>query len=887
MKESYTEAFIQDKRYRFNTKQMAIEVDKGTAKKEKWQTHVQCKNSPELEAEWKKLTEPQAVKNVAALQAIGLNDGWTLENRVTLKQPADGEIIGVFTKKDGTKYNAVYHTEEPNRVCEFCALKLNAHDCPNSKEPIDGLINVCTILLGDWPGDVCLQKVEAATEDAGTRSACADDNDAAIRERLMKERDMVVGSAIYRVSHNEMLIKTKNSDKESWKRCYKAETLKALKTFWNGLKEENAKIENEPKEPKESTHAPAPAGETHLIPVQFLPGSRYTATASLKRVQFMYWLWTANAELSGVAAECGRFQGHDIDQSAPCESPLTALRLGLRCIMDDITDRLAKPTGVLSAKHLNNAFETLEDIVSDDASLQAMLDKNICGEPKDAAPQDAQTPPTCELLKVDTLEEAPEGKGVMLIDIDRIVDSPFQIRKIDPQSEYIRELAESIRENGLIHPLALRPIGGGNYELVAGHCRRAACRLIGKTMVRCEVREMDDAQAEGALIVENLQRKNLTTLEEADSIAHLLGRGMRPDEVAKKIGKSEKYVTRRRAMARITPLWRAFAEKFRCGPEFVERVARLPAAAADKIFAQCKDDPGVQAGLIEDLKHNITAMEHTLEGRPWAKRHAEWCEGCPKRSDAQRPADLFGEADADPDDEAPKCLDAECWKLKTANYIREQKTELKHEYGTLLTANYHTAYCYASAESKSNPVPVLILDGAAAGTVKWAPKPQAQEKAKPRVVTESDVRKAAYWEAVSRMVKELKHGQKHGKGKFKPELWVVVRLALTYGTESEIDIPSRSSAAEYAQQKLAADDGEALAAKLWLAVRGQIDTWMDGEYFFKNNVTPESMETQYREARALAGLLHLDDDTVEKACAPIRNKLTAKYVSDGTKGARK
>lgn len=93
-------------------------------------------------------------------------------------------------------------------------------------------------------------------------------------------------------------------------------------------------------------------------------------------------------------------------------------------------------------------------------------------------------------------------------------------RYFDPQK--LEELSRSIKELGILEPLLVRPLAGGNYELVAGERRYKAAKLAGLTEVPVIIRSMNDVTASKVQIVENLQREDLNPLEETEGILDLL-----------------------------------------------------------------------------------------------------------------------------------------------------------------------------------------------------------------------------------------------------------------------------------------------------------------------------------------------------------------------------
>ena len=122
-----------------------------------------------------------------------------------------------------------------------------------------------------------------------------------------------------------------------------------------------------------------------------------------------------------------------------------------------------------------------------------------------------------------------------------ISPSPFQPRRRFDEAA-LKELADSIREKGLLQPLVVRPRGEG-YELVAGERRFRAAQMAGLSEVPAIVREMGDEEALELALVENLQREDLSPREEAEGYAKLVEMGLSHEEIARRVGKSRSAVT--------------------------------------------------------------------------------------------------------------------------------------------------------------------------------------------------------------------------------------------------------------------------------------------------------------------------------------------------------
>lgn len=126
------------------------------------------------------------------------------------------------------------------------------------------------------------------------------------------------------------------------------------------------------------------------------------------------------------------------------------------------------------------------------------------------------------------------------VDIASLRVSPFQPRKrVDEQA--IAELAASIADKGVLQPLLVRPMGD-EYEIVAGERRFRAAERAGLTSVPVVVKELDDRETLEVAIVENLQREDLSPVEEARAYKQLMDYELNQEQVAKAVGKSRSAV---------------------------------------------------------------------------------------------------------------------------------------------------------------------------------------------------------------------------------------------------------------------------------------------------------------------------------------------------------
>ena len=142
------------------------------------------------------------------------------------------------------------------------------------------------------------------------------------------------------------------------------------------------------------------------------------------------------------------------------------------------------------------------------------------------------------------------AETVVYIGLNDIKPNASQPRKnFDPEA--LQELADSIKEHGMIQPVLLRPAVKG-YELVAGERRWRAARLAGLKSIPAIVRELTERQNAFYALIENMQREDLDPIEEGDGIIEIINNyGLTQEEAAKVIGKSRSYVTNALRIAKL------------------------------------------------------------------------------------------------------------------------------------------------------------------------------------------------------------------------------------------------------------------------------------------------------------------------------------------------
>lgn len=135
-----------------------------------------------------------------------------------------------------------------------------------------------------------------------------------------------------------------------------------------------------------------------------------------------------------------------------------------------------------------------------------------------------------------------DGGGSVTLNISEIEPNRSQPRK-EFDEKALSELAESISKHGLLQPLLVRPLTLGGYQIVAGERRYRACQMAGLKDIPVIIRELGDTETMELALIENLQREDLTPLEEAEGYNVLMTEhGFTQDEVAQSVGKSRPAV---------------------------------------------------------------------------------------------------------------------------------------------------------------------------------------------------------------------------------------------------------------------------------------------------------------------------------------------------------
>jgi len=204
---------------------------------------------------------------------------------------------------------------------------------------------------------------------------------------------------------------------------------------------------------------------------------------------------------------------------------------------------------------------------------------------------------------------------VQRVPLDRIRPCPLQPRKDFP-AETLRELADSIKEQGIVQPLIVRECDG-RLELIAGERRWRAAQLVGLTEVPVILRPADDRSVLELALIENLQRENLNAIEEAHGYAQLMEQfELKQEEVATKVGKSRAAVANALRLLKLPAPIQASLRDGRLSVGHAKVILGLATDTHQKLAAERILREGLNVRQTEALVARLQARESGTTPKP-------------------------------------------------------------------------------------------------------------------------------------------------------------------------------------------------------------------------------------------------------------------------------
>ena len=187
------------------------------------------------------------------------------------------------------------------------------------------------------------------------------------------------------------------------------------------------------------------------------------------------------------------------------------------------------------------------------------------------------------------------------IPIENIKVNPHQPRKaIDPYT--LQDLAISIMEYGLLQPITVRQISPFDYELIAGERRLTACRNLGMSYIPAVVMIASPTDSAVLALVENIQRENLSYMEEAEAFHQLLTEhGLTQEELADKLGKSQSAIANKVRILKLSPEVRKLLSEHHLTERHARALLRLPDGRLQLRTAKLIVQRGLNVAKTEEL----------------------------------------------------------------------------------------------------------------------------------------------------------------------------------------------------------------------------------------------------------------------------------------------
>lgn len=200
-----------------------------------------------------------------------------------------------------------------------------------------------------------------------------------------------------------------------------------------------------------------------------------------------------------------------------------------------------------------------------------------------------------KLLGVD--EDNMNSNEIKYLTINKICANPYQPRK-NFDIESLTELKKSILQYGVLQPILVRHISGGNYELIAGERRWRASQLAGLSVIPAVIKELDDQMMAEIALIENLQRENLSVVDEAQAYRQLIDQFQYTQEqLSQRIGKSQSAIANKLRLLKL--------------PDFVLNELNLSHISERHARALLKTDDSQQLDkyLKEIMDNNLTVKQ--------------------------------------------------------------------------------------------------------------------------------------------------------------------------------------------------------------------------------------------------------------------------------------
>jgi ParB family transcriptional regulator, chromosome partitioning protein len=215
------------------------------------------------------------------------------------------------------------------------------------------------------------------------------------------------------------------------------------------------------------------------------------------------------------------------------------------------------------------------------------------------------------LLGTDEPTQLQRDDGLRQLGLDELQSGKYQPRShMEPSA--LAELADSIKSQGVMQPILVRPVAAGKYEIIAGERRWRAARMAGLTTVPALIKEIPDRDALAAALIENIQREDLNPLEEATGIQRLIQEfGLTHQAIAETLGRSRAAITNLLRLLELAPPVRELLSAGRIDMGHARALLSLPAPSQLELAREA-----AQRGLsVREVEQRVAAALRAPEPR--------------------------------------------------------------------------------------------------------------------------------------------------------------------------------------------------------------------------------------------------------------------------------
>lgn len=303
------------------------------------------------------------------------------------------------------------------------------------------------------------------------------------------------------------------------------------------------------------------------------------------------------------------------------------------------------------------------------------------------APAETEEIQNTETVQAPT-DHTPEALPTVLMDIAQLRTSPYNPRTTY-EEEGIKELAATLRESGLLHPLHVRP-KDGHYEIITGERRFHAAKLLGWKQIAVYVRAATDAQARDMALTENLQREDMAPMDEARAYKTLVSEGADIYTLAAKYGKSDRYIYDRLKLNDLIPAIADLLSRKMIGLGIALEVSKCEKFIQQDLYenhlkGSAEDDTpqtGWRGKGLADFRR-LLQDAYTSDLTRYAFDKSD-CLHCVHNTNTY---DMFAETNS-----CGHCTDRECLQAKNAAFVLEKSRALLKVDPRIVVANCSYGY---------------------------------------------------------------------------------------------------------------------------------------------------------------------------------------------------